>query len=547
MSDDRRVSMGRGAAVLTAIALLLAGAGVTVVLVRPGLRPGQDGRDMAIMTSTPSPVAATRRDAVPVPPGIGARPLLPDIEISLAEDAVTRAGIETASAGTSTAADVLRIPGTIEADAYRRVAVTPVVPGRITQVTAELGQQVKRGDTLALIYSPGFAEAQTRYLSARAELEAAAQELKRTERLVEIGAASRQELERTGALHTTRATAVQGARAQLVLLGMPPASIGRLTSADGISANTSVPAPIDGVITERQANAGLNVEPSTPLFTVVDLSHVWVLGDLYEKDFPRVRIGSPATITTTAYPGLALGGRVSYIDPQLDEQTRTARVRVEVPNPRRELRLGMYAEMQISGQGSRPAVTVPREAVQTIGDRQFVYLVRPGARGRYIEREVRPGRVSDDAVEIASGVSPDDTVVGTGSFFVRAERERLGLRPSAAGTPPTAAPGLPGRATGPNQSKPGVAAAHDRVVKINVGDAGFEPSRVEVQQGATATLEFTRTSEKSCATEVLVPSQQIRLALPLNTPVNVDVRATEAGEIAFSCGMDMLKGTIVVR
>ena len=542
MRDDRRVSIGRGAAVLTAIALLLIGAGVTFLLLRPGR--GSEGRQMPSTTATPATGTAAPSAAAPVPPIAAAgNARLPDVGVTLTEDAVTRAGIQVALAGTSGVADALRIPGTIEADAYRRVAITPVVAGRVIRVTAELGQQVKRGATLALIYSPDLAEAQTKYLSARAELVAAEQELKRTERLVEIGAASRQELERIGASHTTHATAVEGARAQLMLLGMAPASIGRLTSANEISASTSVPAPIDGVITERQANPGLNVDPSTPLFTVVDLSSVWVLGDLYEEDFPRVRVGSPATITTTAYPGLALRGRVSYIDPELNDQTRTARVRVELPNPRRELRLGMYADMQIGGEGRQPAVTVPREAVQTIGDRQFVYLVRPGQRGRYIEREVHLGNITGDVVEITSGVSPGDTVVSKGSFFVRAERERLGLRASADSIS-QAAPATPAESGGP---KAAAAAGKAGVVKVKVGDAGFEPARVEIKKGSAVTLEFTRVSDKSCATEVLIPSQQTRKALPLNTPVTVDVRPASAGEVAFSCGMNMLKGTVVVR
>lgn len=529
MTDDTRFTMSRGAVAAGGVGLLLAGAGLAFLLVRSTNGGGHEGMDMSKTTETSSaPVAPSG----PMPAPAGATPAdapLTDLEVTLTADAVTRAGIEVAPAsmsGTSSGADGLTIPGVIEADAYRRIAVTSLVAGRITRINAELGQAVKRGATLALIFSPGLAEAQTKYLSTRAELVAAAQELKRTERLVEIGAASRQELERIRASHTVLATTVEGARAQLSLLGMSRAGVDRLTSPGQISATTSVPAPIDGVITERHANPGLNVDTSTPLFTVVDLSNVWVQGDLYEKDFPRVRVGSPAMITTTAYPGLALGGRVAYIDPQMNEQTRTARVRVEVPNPRRQLRLGMYAEMQIGVQGGKRAVTVPREAVQTIGDRQVVYLARPGQSGRFIEREVRVGEIRGNMIEITSGVNPGDAVATKGSFFVRAERERLGLRSSGGNAPPPATPG---------------------VTKISVGENGFEPARVEVRKGAVVALEFTRVSENTCATEIVVPSQEIRRALPLNTAVRVELRASASGEIAFACGMGMLKGTVVVR
>jgi RND family efflux transporter MFP subunit len=380
-----------------------------------------------------------------------------------------------------------------------------------------------------MILSPGLAEAQTRYLSTRAELEAVSWELKRTERLVEIGAASRQELERVRATHTS-ATAVEGAGAQLTLLGMTSAAVSRLTSAKDIASTTSVPAPIDGVITERQANPGLNVDTSMPLFTVVDLSSVWVVGDLYEKDFSSVRVGSAATVTTTAYPALALVGRVAYIDPQLNEQTRTARVRVEVLNPRRELRLGMYAEIQIVGRGTAVGVAVARVAVQTIGNRQFVYVAKPGQPGRYIERQVRIGTTLGDVVEIAAGLNSGDAVVTKGSFFVRAERERLGLRQS----------GAPAPASG--QTTPAVSGP-----RVTVMDNGFEPSRVEVRAGGTTRITFVRTSDKTCATEVLFPSLNIKRALPLNQPVVVEFTPSKDGEIAFTCGMNMLRGSVVVR
>jgi cobalt-zinc-cadmium efflux system membrane fusion protein len=550
MTDGTRVTMSRTTAIAGGLILLLIGAAVSFLLVR--------GRDATEHARPAPPSAATGAGAAspavpPEPPSPSGDAPLPDVDVTLTEEAVTRAGIEVAPVSTSGTADAVTIPGVIEADAYRRVAVTPLVAGRVTRVNAQLGQHVRRGAALALIYSPGLAEAQTRYLSMSAELEAAAQELKRTERLVEIGAASRQELERIRATHTTAATAVEGARAQLVLLGMTPSAIGRLTSARDISATTSVPAPIDGVITERQANLGLNVDTSTPLFTVVDLSSVWVQGDLYEKDFPNVRVGSAATVTTTAYPGLALRGRVAYIDPQLNEQTRTARVRVEVPNPRGELRLGMYAEMQIAGRGRAGGVAVAREAVQTIGNRQFVYVAKPGQRGRYIEREVRIGKTSGDVVEIAAGLNSGDAVVTKGSFFVRAERERLGLRqPGAAGggmphaMPTEQAGAKPAPLASDRGARQG-GGQSTKPLQVTITEKGFEPERVAVARGAPARITFVRTTDNTCANEVLFPSLNIKRALPLNEPVVIEFTPEKSGEISFTCGMNMLRGSVVVQ
>jgi RND family efflux transporter MFP subunit len=276
---------------------------------------------------------------------------------------------------------------------------------------------------MAQVFSPELAEAHTRYTSARAELEAHERELARTEKLVEIGAASRQELERIHAEHTAQTAAVQSARSRLELLGVAAAALDA-PSGRAVDAGASVPAPLAGVVTERLANVGLNVESASRLFTVVDLSTVWVVADLYEKDFSRVRVGSPATVATTAYPDRVLRGRISYIDPQLSAETRTARLRVEVQNPRGELRLGMYADVLVAGDGAATVPVIPRSAVQNVGDRHVVYLVNPKASGTFTEREVRLGQPSGERVEVLSGVQAGDLIVTDGSFFVRAERER---------------------------------------------------------------------------------------------------------------------------
>ena len=200
-------------------------------------------------------------------------------------------------------------------------------------------------------------------------LEAHDRELQRTQKLVEIGAASRQELEKIHAEHAAQTAAVQSARSQLELLGVSTSALEKMAPDHNVSATISVPAPIDGVVTERGANVGLNAEQATKLFTVVDLSTVWVVADLYEKDFPRVRVGTEAAITTSARPDLTLRGRVSYIDPQVSADTRTAKVRIEVPNPSGELRLGMYADVVVAGASGTSAPRVPRNAVQNVGDR----------------------------------------------------------------------------------------------------------------------------------------------------------------------------------
>jgi membrane fusion protein, heavy metal efflux system len=475
-----------------------------------------------VTITTPPPAAPASAS-----PGASVAEPLSDLSITLSKESVDRAGIVLSRVTASNAGGRLRVPAVVEPNAYRSVVVTPVVAGRVTSVSAQLGQHVRRGQSLAEVFSPELAETQSRYLAARAELDAHERELRRTEKLVELGSASRQELERIHAEHTAAITMVQSLRSQLTLLGLPAAQVETLSSTSEISATVAIPAPIDGVITARDANAGQNVDTAARLFTVVDLSTVWIVGSVYERDLARVRVGSPVTITTPVYPTVTLSGTVSYLDPQLNPDTRTAQVRVEVPNQGSLLRLGMYAEMQVGDEGSAERVMIPPAAVQVIGDRSVVYLVDPTANGRFIEREVRVGVATDDQVEIISGVQPGDSVVVKGSFALRAERERLGLRPApAVGQPAPRA---------------------DQSTRVIVSDKGFEPARVSVRAGVPTRLTFVRTTDATCATEVVVPSLKIKRALPLNQPVEIEFTPEKPGDIAFACGMGMFSGTLVVQ
>jgi cobalt-zinc-cadmium efflux system membrane fusion protein len=536
MSGESRVTIHKGLAALIAFALLGTGALATYLFVRPGAAEDHQ-------VSTPSAPASATPSSEGQPPAVGTTTSdapLPDVLVPLSADAVERAGIVVTPVSSGASDSEVRLPGVIAPNAYREVAVTPLVAGRVTRVSAELGARVRRGQLLAQIYSPELADAQTKFVSARAMLDAHDRELQRTQKLVEIGAASRQELERIHAEHAAQTAAVQSARSQLALLGVPAATVKALESGGSVNATTSVTAPIDGVVTERSANVGLNVDQATTLFTVVDLSTVWIVADVYEKDFSRVRVGNDTTITTSAYPGLSLQGRISYIDPQVNTETRTAQVRVEVPNPRGELRLGMYADVVVRAAAPGSVPVVPTSAVQNVGDRTVVYLANPKAPGRFTEREVRLGDTSGDQVTVTSGVQPGDVVVTEGSFYVRAERERLGLRP------PTATSSSDTSSATSRAARPGATAAV-QTATIVVNEQGFEPAKVGLRAGTPVRLTFVRTTDKTCATEVAFASLNIKRALPLNQPVVIEFTPTKAGDIAFACGMNMLRGTVVVQ
>jgi len=497
MTEDRRLRVRPGVAVVSLLAVLIVGAGGMYLLTR--------GRHMPVSST------ATAASSNEPQPATGSSSTL-GVVVSLTRDAVDRSGIVVTEVSVQPATNSLRVPGVVEPNAYRQVSVTPLVGGRVVGVSAQLGDHVRKGQRIAQVYSPELAEARTKYVAAKAMLEAHDRELQRTQKLVEIGAASRQELERIHAEHAAQTADVESARSRLELLGADDAP------GQG-SATANVTAPIGGVVTERPANAGLNVDPATKLFTIVDLSNVWIVADVYERDLQRVHQGTRATVTTTAFPERPLEGKIGFIDPQLNAATRTAKIRVEVVNPRGDLRPGMYADVTFETAAAAPVLAVPKEAVQHVADRQVVYVSSPNDTVTFIEREVRLGSGVGEQVEVLSGLSAGERIVSKGSFSVRAEVERLGLR----------------------------AASAAQAVRIAVTEKGFEPDRVSLRAGAPAQLTFVRTTDKTCGTEVVFPSLGLKRTLPLNEPVVIEFTPARTGEVAFTCGMNMLKGVVMIQ
>jgi cobalt-zinc-cadmium efflux system membrane fusion protein len=429
---------------LSAAAVGLVAAGVVLggMLWRENAGPGSRIPDPGSRIPDPGSRIPDPASHVPDPasrvPDPGSR--IPDPgTITLTPEMIARAGIKSVPAIQGTATMRLQLPGIVAPNAYKDVDVTSLVSGRLTQVSVELGQTVTLGQTLATVYSPELADTQTAFIAAVAEHIAHDQQQARTQRLYAIGAASRQELELLEARRSEMDAKVETLRARLVLLGVPEERTQRVTNRLDVVTTFDVKAPIPGSVTKRNANPGLNVDPATPLFTVTDLSTVWVIADLYERDFADVRVGSPATITTASYPGLSIRGRVSYIDPQVQAETRTAKLRIEVPNAGNRLRFGMFVDVAVGGTPGRPVVLVPKAALQSVGSTSVVYLA--GEHGQFTARTVIPGETTGDTVAITTGLQPGDPVVTDGAFFLRAEHARAS--PDLAGSSPPTGVKLP--------------------------------------------------------------------------------------------------------
>jgi membrane fusion protein, heavy metal efflux system len=352
-------------------------------------------------------------------------PATGELTITVAPEVMQRAGIKIEPIGEQVSADLAGsalTTGIVQANAYHATPVVSLVGGIVRRVNAELGQSVVRGQTMAIIFSDELAQAQSRYLTAQADLEEHHKHHTRTTKLVEIGAASREELEQATTKLRSAESELASQRQRLLLLGLSPQRINSLRSSEQVSSEVSLPSPVSGTVIVRSANPGEVIQADKEILRVADLSSVWVIGQVYEKDLGRIKVGSGASIASEAYPGRVFRGQVSYVDPILDPTTRTAQVRIELANPGQALKIGMYVNVAfLTLAGSESAVpVVPANAVQNINNQQvvFVALSEPNA---FAMRPVRLGTEANGRYPVLEGVSIGDRIVTEGSFLLRAE------------------------------------------------------------------------------------------------------------------------------
>ncbi|HEU4597554.1 MAG TPA: efflux RND transporter periplasmic adaptor subunit [Pyrinomonadaceae bacterium] len=398
-------------------------------------RAGGDGAGRAVPAPRSVSAPGTATEGVPLTTS--------EPTVTLSPEVAARSGIKVEQVGEALAAGEgaagQAATGVVQANAYKTTPVVTLVGGRLLRVDAELGQQVRRGQAVAVVFSDDLAMAQSKYLTALAELDEHHKHHRRTIQLVEIGAESREELEEATTKLKTAESEVAAQRQRLQLLGLTPQRINGLNSPSQISSEVSLPAPVSGTVIERSANPGEVVEMNKTILRVADLSSVWVIGQVYEKDLARVRTGSGASVTSDAYPGRVFRGRVTYVDPQLDPATRTAQVRIELANPSQSLKIGMYVNVAFGALGGAEATApiVPASAVQSVNNRQVVFLATADP-NVFIVRPVRLGPESNGRYPVLEGLFVGDRVVTEGSFMLRAEW--LKLNPGGSQSQPQAPP-----------------------------------------------------------------------------------------------------------
>jgi membrane fusion protein, heavy metal efflux system len=352
-------------------------------------------------------------------------PTTDESTITVTPEVMQRAGIKIEPVGeqvSSETASSAVTTGMVQANAYRATPVVSLVGGIVRRVNAELGQTVSRGQTVAVVFSDELAQAQSRYLTTQAELEEHHKHHARTMKLVEIGAASREELEQATSKLRSAESELASQRQRLLLLGLSAQRITSLRSSEQVSSEVSLPAPVSGTVIARSANPGEVVQADKEILRVADLSSIWVIGQVYEKDLARIKVGSGASITSEAYPGKVFRGQVSYVDPTLDPATRTAQVRIELANPGQALKIGMYVNVGFATLGGAESTiaVVPANAVQNINNQQVVFVATNEA-NVFVMHPVRLGPETNGRYPVLEGLSVGDRIVTEGSFLLRAE------------------------------------------------------------------------------------------------------------------------------
>ncbi|MBY0247486.1 MAG: efflux RND transporter periplasmic adaptor subunit [Nitrospiraceae bacterium] len=301
------------------------------------------------------------------------------------------------------------------------------VSGHIVAVYANLGDRVKEGDRLLLLDSPAFGTAQLEYRKARTTLSVMGKALERAQALLDRGAIGAGEHQRREADYQNARADLHEAEEKLHLLGMTEREIQQLaakTLPHAEVARVSLRAPFTGEVIERNATIGEVIDPNTKLFTVADLSTVWVRADFPEQQAGQLKTGLTLEVRVSAYPDTMFQGAITYVGAVIDPTTRTVTARAEVANPDGQLRPEMFAEVSLVSD-EQSVLSVPRTAVQQVGSRTVVFVVR-GPR-RFESREVTLGQASSEYIQVIAGLTSGDDVVTEGSYALKSEllREQM--------------------------------------------------------------------------------------------------------------------------
>jgi membrane fusion protein, heavy metal efflux system len=314
-------------------------------------------------------------------------------------------------------ADEIRVNGVVAPDLNRNVPVLSLAGGRVVAIHTKLGDDVKKGQVLVQIESPDVSSAFSDYQKSQTDNVLAQRQLERAKLLYGKGAIAEKDLELAQDAADKAAVDRNTAMQKLKVLGADP---------NHPSPIIAVRAPISGTIVEQNTTSGTGVKSldnSPNLFTIADLSHVWVMCDAYENLLPRVHVGDLAEVKLNAYPERPLRARIGNISRVLDPNTRTARVRLELDNPERLMRAGMFATAIFRSKTQQVRPLVPAAAVLRLHDRDWVFRSEGGNRFRRMEIQAA-SPASDGMRPVLAGVGPGDRLVANALQFSGSTEEQ---------------------------------------------------------------------------------------------------------------------------
>jgi len=357
--------------------------------------------------------------------------------VRIGTEKMQKLGVRTERAEKRALIETLRIVGTIQYDERRQYVVTPRFEGWITRLfVSTTGALVRRGQPLLEVYSPDLISAEQDYrVAANALQELAGGDAGARESMQSLMQGSLERLQNWDIDETELRTLRSGAAPRKALV---------------------LRAQHDGVVTEKMARVGLRFMPGDPLYQIADLSTVWMVGSAFEQDLARIAVGTPVAVTVVALPGTTFKGTISFIDPVLQADTRSAQVRIELANPRGLLKPAMYASVEMSVGPREARLAVPNSAILDTGTRQLVLVSLD--EGEFEPRTVQLGVKADGYTEILTGLVEHEAVVVNGNFLIDSESN---LRAAIAGL---GAPDRGGKAatpeTGPGSAVPAQPPAH---------------------------------------------------------------------------------------
>ncbi len=351
---------------------------------------------------------------------MGEAPVPGLVPVTIEPERLQLIGVKTAAVTRRSIGGGTGIVGFVTPDETRLRNVNIRVNGWVADLFVnETGQYIEAGEPLLTIYSQELYQAEQDFMVARDAL---------TRDSTDV------------ALMKMRWDIFFAARERLHLLGLSESQIDAIEGLDSPSPQLMIRSPFSGYVLEKNVLPGQYISPDQNLFTIADLSRVWVLGDVYEQDVRSVRVGQKASTRLSAFPGEVFEGKIAYVYPSVSEKTRTMKVRIEIANPKMRLRPGMYAQVELEGKAGDGALTVPSDAILDNGDIQYAFIVHPG--GHFEPRQVSVGQGSDDFIEVTSGLHEGELVATSANFLLDSEsRLQAAISGMGSGAPESPAGG----------------------------------------------------------------------------------------------------------